>query len=44
VAVSIRAALVGEADIAFGNVVGSNIFNILVILGLSATITPLFVA
>jgi len=43
-AVSIRAALVGEADIAFGNVVGSNIFNILVILGLSAAITPLLVA
>jgi cation:H+ antiporter len=43
-AVSIRAALVGEADIAFGNVVGSNIFNILVILGLSAAITPLVVA
>jgi cation:H+ antiporter len=43
-AVSIRAALTGEADIAFGNVVGSNIFNILVILGLSAAITPLVVA
>jgi cation:H+ antiporter len=43
-AVSIRAAITGEADIAFGNVVGSNIFNILVILGLSAAITPLIVA
>lgn len=43
-AVSIRAAITGEADIAFGNVIGSNIFNILVILGLSAAITPLIVA
>jgi len=42
-AVSTRAALAGQADIAFGNVVGSNIFNVLFILGLSALIAPLAV-
>ena len=43
-AVSLRAAVGGRADIALGNVVGSNIFNVLLILGLSALITPLVVA
>ena len=43
-AVSLRAALDGRADIALGNVVGSNIFNVLLILGLSALITPLAVS
>ena len=43
-AVGIKSALSGNADIALGNVVGSNIFNILVIIGLSAVITPLMVA
>jgi cation:H+ antiporter len=43
-AVGVRSALTGEADIALGNTVGSSIFNILVILGLSAVITPLVVA
>ena len=43
VAVSIGAALDGRTDIAVGNVVGSNIFNVLFILGLSALITPLLV-
>lgn len=43
-AVSTHAAFTGEADIAIGNVVGSNIFNILFILGLSALVTPLAVA
>lgn len=38
---SVRAAMKGSTDIAVGNVVGSNIFNILWILGLSSTITPL---
>jgi cation:H+ antiporter len=42
-AVSVRSALAGQADLAVGNVVGSNIFNVLVILGLSAVITPLVV-
>ena len=43
-AVSAGAALNGQADIAVGNVVGSNIFNVLFILGLSALIAPLAVA
>jgi len=43
-AVSIRAALAGRADIAVGNVVGSNLFNVLFILGLSALITPLAIS
>jgi cation:H+ antiporter len=43
VAVSVGAALEGKADIAIGNVVGSNIFNVLFILGASALITPLVV-
>lgn len=38
---SIVAARRGKADIAVGNVVGSNIMNILVILGISAFIAPL---
>ena len=40
-ATSLVAAIKKEADIAVGNVVGSNIFNILGILGISAFITPL---
>lgn len=43
-AVSITAALGGNAEITIGNIVGSNILNILIILGLSALITPLAVA
>jgi cation:H+ antiporter len=45
-AVSVQSALSGQAgaDIALGNVVGSNIANILLILGLSAIVTPLIVA
>lgn len=43
-AVSIKSALAGQANIAVGNVVGSNIFNVLFILGLSAMIVPLVVA
>lgn len=42
-AISISAAFKGSADIAVGNVVGSNIMNILIILGLTAIITPLAV-
>ncbi len=38
---SIVAARKGESDIAIGNVIGSNIFNLLFILGLSSTITPI---
>jgi cation:H+ antiporter len=43
-AVSVQSAFAGQADIALGNVVGSNIFNILFILGISAAIIPLVVA
>jgi cation:H+ antiporter len=42
-AVSVGAVLSGTTDIAIGNVVGSNVFNVLFILGLSALITPLVV-
>ena len=38
-AVSVTAALKGTADIAIGNVLGSNILNILIILGVTAVIT-----
>ena len=41
--VSVAAAVRGQGDIALGNVVGSNICNIALILGLSALITPLAV-
>ncbi|WP_210469341.1 calcium/sodium antiporter [Sporosarcina sp. 6E9] len=40
---SISAALKKESEIALGNIVGSNIFNILFVLGASATISPLAV-
>jgi cation:H+ antiporter len=43
-AVSTIAGLAGQADIALGNVVGSNIFNILLILGLSALVAPLVIS
>ena len=43
VAVSVGAVLNSSADIAVGNVVGSNIFNVLFILGISALVTPLVV-
>ncbi len=43
-AVTVQAAVAGQADIAVGNVVGSNIFNVLFILGVSALITPLVVS
>ena len=37
---SVTAARKGNADIAIGNIVGSNIFNILFVVGFSALITP----
>jgi cation:H+ antiporter len=43
-AVTLHAALGGQADIALGNIIGSNIFNILFILGLSALLLPLAVS
>jgi cation:H+ antiporter len=43
-AVSVMSSFSGQADIAVGNVVGSNIFNVLCILGISALVAPLVVA
>ena len=43
-AVSVQAAISNQANLALGNVVGSNIFNILFILGVSSLIAPLIVA
>ena len=43
-AVSVQSAYAGQADIALGNVIGSNIFNVLFILGISALIAPLIVS
>ena len=37
---SVVAARKGNADIAIGNIVGSNIFNLLFVVGISALITP----
>ena len=42
-AVSITAAMGGSADITVGNIVGSNIMNVLVILGLASAIVPIAV-
>lgn len=42
-AVSVMSSLAGQADIAVGNVIGSNIFNVLFILGISALVSPLVV-
>jgi cation:H+ antiporter len=39
-AVSISSAIKGSGDISFGNVIGSNIFNLLLILGISSIIIP----
>ncbi len=38
---SVTAAIKGNSDIAIGNIIGSNIFNILLIIGVSALITPI---
>ena len=43
-AVSLQSTLGGQSDIAVGNVIGSNIFNVLMILGISALVAPLRVA
>ena len=44
VAVSLQAALNGQADLTLGNVLGSNIFNILFILGITALLAPIVIA
>lgn len=41
--VSVNAVLSGQGNIAIGNVIGSNMFNICVILGISAIISPLMI-
>ncbi len=43
-AITIQSTLAGQSDLALGNVVGSNIANVLLILGLAALISPLAVA
>ena len=42
-AVSITAAMGGSADITVGNIIGSNILNVLIILGLASAIVPIAV-
>jgi cation:H+ antiporter len=44
IAVAIQSSLAGKTDLLLGNAVGSNIYNVLFILGVCATITPLAVA
>ena len=44
VAVAVSSSLTGQSDLVVGNVIGSNIFNILLILGIGAVITPLIVS
>jgi cation:H+ antiporter len=41
--INVQSSLAGQPDIAIGNVVGSNVANILLILGASAVVTPLMV-
>jgi len=43
-AVSVQAAINGSGDLAIGNVIGSNIANVLLILGLTALVAPLIVS
>jgi cation:H+ antiporter len=43
-AVGVQSSWSGQTDIAIGNVVGSNIFNVLFVLGVSALVAPLVVA
>lgn len=40
-AVSITAGLAGNSDISLGNIVGSNIFNLLMVIGVSALLQPI---
>lgn len=44
VAVTLHAALSGSPDLGVGNVIGSNVFNVLLVLGVSAVIAPLVVS
>ncbi len=40
VAVSVTSALNGQSDITMGNIIGSNMFNLLVVVGMAAWILP----
>lgn len=44
IAVSLRAAANGQVDLTLGNVLGSNIFNILFILGVTSIVAPIVIA
>lgn len=44
IAVSLQASINGQADLTLGNVLGSNIFNILFILGITAIVAPIVIA
>jgi cation:H+ antiporter len=44
IAVSLQASINGQADLTLGNVLGSNIFNILFILGITAMVAPIVIA
>jgi cation:H+ antiporter len=44
IAVSVQSSLAGQGDLALGNIVGSNICNVLLILGIAAVIAPLYVS
>jgi len=44
IAVSIQAAANGQGDLTLGNVLGSNIFNILFILGVTSIVAPIVIA
>ncbi|HSO11527.1 MAG TPA: calcium/sodium antiporter, partial [Anaerolineales bacterium] len=44
IAVSLQAAVNGQGDLTLGNVLGSNIFNILFILGITAILAPIVIA
>ena len=43
-AVSVKAAFSGQAELAIANAVGSNIFNVLFILGVAAVVSPLIIS
>jgi cation:H+ antiporter len=43
-AVAVRSAIAGQPDFVIGNVVGSNIYNVLLVLGLAALVFPLVVS
>lgn len=44
IAVSLQAAVTGQGDLTLGNVLGSNIFNILFVLGITAMLAPIVIA